>query len=181
VWCAGQPNPGCTAEPVTTADRIRFEASHRGERWTINSIRRADQEHADRLGYQVRSEGLGRALNPDRRFICWAWIGRMLERVLRNSTSKRPCDSCWCASCGYWCWGFFLIMALQNLGVELLPLIAGIGIAGADIALAMQGCVEQRGGWVDHHLHAPVSRGRISVSGRRGRLGCFYRPVQHHA
>jgi len=35
--------------------------------------------------------------------------------------------------------GLFLIMALQNLGVELLPLIAGIGIAGAGIALAMQG------------------------------------------
>ena len=30
-------------------------------------------------------------------------------------------------------------MALQNLGVELLPLIAGIGVAGAGIALAMQG------------------------------------------
>ncbi len=33
----------------------------------------------------------------------------------------------------------FLIMALQNLGVELLPLIAGLGIAGAGAALAMQG------------------------------------------
>lgn len=33
----------------------------------------------------------------------------------------------------------FVIMALQNLGVELLPLIAGIGVAGAGIALAMQG------------------------------------------
>jgi small conductance mechanosensitive channel len=33
----------------------------------------------------------------------------------------------------------FLIMALQNLGVELLPLIAGLGLAGAGIALAMQG------------------------------------------
>jgi small conductance mechanosensitive channel len=30
-------------------------------------------------------------------------------------------------------------MALQNLGVELLPLIAGLGVAGAGIALAMQG------------------------------------------
>jgi len=35
--------------------------------------------------------------------------------------------------------GLFLIMALQNLGVELLPLIAGLGVAGAGIALAMQG------------------------------------------
>lgn len=33
----------------------------------------------------------------------------------------------------------FIILALQNLGVELLPLIAGLGIAGAGIALATQG------------------------------------------
>jgi small conductance mechanosensitive channel len=33
----------------------------------------------------------------------------------------------------------FLIMALQNLGVQLLPLLAGLGVAGAGIALAMQG------------------------------------------
>ena len=28
--------------------------------------------------------------------------------------------------------GLFVIMALQNLGVELLPLLAGLGVAGAD-------------------------------------------------
>jgi len=33
----------------------------------------------------------------------------------------------------------FAILALQNLGVELLPLIAGLGVAGAGIALATQG------------------------------------------
>lgn len=33
----------------------------------------------------------------------------------------------------------FVLMALQNLGVQLLPLIAGLGVAGAGIALAMQG------------------------------------------
>ena len=33
----------------------------------------------------------------------------------------------------------FAIMALQNLGVELVPLIAGLGVAGAGVALAMQG------------------------------------------
>jgi small conductance mechanosensitive channel len=33
----------------------------------------------------------------------------------------------------------FLLMALQNLGIDLLPLIAGLGIAGAGIALALQG------------------------------------------
>lgn len=35
--------------------------------------------------------------------------------------------------------GLFAVMALQNLGVQLLPLIAGLGVAGAGIALAMQG------------------------------------------
>ena len=33
----------------------------------------------------------------------------------------------------------FVIMAMQNLGVELLPLVAGLGVAGAGIALALQG------------------------------------------
>lgn len=33
----------------------------------------------------------------------------------------------------------FAIMALQNLGVELLPLLAGLGVAGAGVALATQG------------------------------------------
>jgi small conductance mechanosensitive channel len=33
----------------------------------------------------------------------------------------------------------FLILALQNLGVELVPLIAGLSVAGAGIALATQG------------------------------------------
>lgn len=35
--------------------------------------------------------------------------------------------------------GLFAVIALQNLGVELLPLIAGLGVAGAGVALAMQG------------------------------------------
>jgi len=33
----------------------------------------------------------------------------------------------------------FLMMALQNLGIDLLPLLAGLGIAGAGVALALQG------------------------------------------
>jgi len=35
--------------------------------------------------------------------------------------------------------GLFAIMALQNLGVELLPLIAGLSVVGAGVALATQG------------------------------------------
>ena len=35
--------------------------------------------------------------------------------------------------------GMFAIMAVQQLGFELMPLIAGLGVAGAGIAFAMQG------------------------------------------
>jgi small conductance mechanosensitive channel len=37
------------------------------------------------------------------------------------------------------CVALFAIMALQNLGVELLPLIAGLSVVGAGVALATQG------------------------------------------
>ena len=37
---------------------------------------------------------------------------------------------------------FFLLMALQNLGVELVPLIAGLGVAGVGIGLALQGVLQ---------------------------------------
>lgn len=36
----------------------------------------------------------------------------------------------------------FLTMALQNLGVQLLPLLAGLGVASAGIVLALQGVLK---------------------------------------
>jgi small conductance mechanosensitive channel len=33
----------------------------------------------------------------------------------------------------------FILMSLQNLGIELLPLFAGLGVAGVGVGLAMQG------------------------------------------
>ena len=47
----------------------------------------------------------------------------------------------------------FVIMALQNLGVEMLPLIAGLGVAGAGIALAMQGVLGNLFAGLSHHPH----------------------------
>src|SRR5262249_32726786 len=37
------------------------------------------------------------------------------------------------------CMLLFVILALQNIGVELLPLIAGLSVIGAGVALATQG------------------------------------------
>ena len=67
------------------------------------------------------------------------WVGRMTERMLRRFDLEPPVRHLIVRVIRVIVLALFAIMALQNLGVELLPLIAGIGVAGAGIALAMQG------------------------------------------
>jgi small conductance mechanosensitive channel len=63
------------------------------------------------------------------------WLLRMLQRLeLESPVRLLLARVTWAA-----CFLLFLMMALQNLGVELLPLIAGLGVAGAGVALATQG------------------------------------------
>ncbi len=65
----------------------------------------------------------------------------------------------------------FLIMALQNLGVELLPLIAGLGVAGAGIALATQGVLSNVVAGLTIIFTKPYRVGEyISVVGVEGRV-----------
>ena len=72
-------------------------------------------------------------------FLVGRWMGRILERMLLRWKLEPPVRSLLVRSGEMLVIGLFAIMALQNLGVELLPLIAGLGVAGAGIALAMQG------------------------------------------
>lgn len=67
------------------------------------------------------------------------WAARGLERGLRRFELEPPVVALMRRAAYVLVFGLFVIMALQNLGVELLPLIAGLGIVGAGIALAMQG------------------------------------------
>lgn len=65
----------------------------------------------------------------------------------------------------------FIIMALQNLGVELLPLIAGLGIAGAGIALAMQGVLGNLVAGLTIIFTRPFQIGEyISIVGEEGEV-----------
>src|SRR5688572_4297154 len=65
----------------------------------------------------------------------------------------------------------FAIMALQNLGVELLPLIAGLGIAGAGIALAMQGVLGNLAAGLTIIFTRPFHVGEyISIVGEEGEI-----------
>ena len=65
----------------------------------------------------------------------------------------------------------FVIVALQNLGVELLPLIAGLGVAGAGIALAMQGVLGDCVAGLSIIFNKPFRVGDyISIAGEEGRI-----------
>ena len=72
-------------------------------------------------------------------YVVGRWAARATGRALRRIHLEPPVRLLlervvWVAVVG-----LFLVMALQNLGVEMLPLIAGLGVAGAGVALAMQG------------------------------------------
>jgi small conductance mechanosensitive channel len=67
------------------------------------------------------------------------WVSRWLLRMLGRLELEAPVRLLLARVAWAACFGLFVIMALQNLGVELLPLIAGLGVAGAGIALATQG------------------------------------------
>jgi small conductance mechanosensitive channel len=67
------------------------------------------------------------------------WIAAGFGRVLRKLELEPPVRQLMLTITRVLVLILFAIMALQNLGVELLPLVAGLGVAGAGIALAMQG------------------------------------------
>ncbi|HEX6734386.1 MAG TPA: mechanosensitive ion channel family protein [Azonexus sp.] len=67
------------------------------------------------------------------------WVGRGVDRLLRRLNLEVTVRSLLVRIAQLFVLVMFAIMALQNLGIELLPLIAGLGVAGAGIALAMQG------------------------------------------
>ena len=67
------------------------------------------------------------------------WVGRASERGLARLELEPPVRLLLVRLVRVMVFALFAIIALQNLGVELLPLIAGLSIAGAGIALATQG------------------------------------------
>jgi small conductance mechanosensitive channel len=63
----------------------------------------------------------------------------------------------------------FLVLALENLGVELLPLIAGVGVAGAGVALATQGVLSNLVAGLSIIFAKPFRVGEyISIVGEEG-------------
>ncbi len=72
-------------------------------------------------------------------FVAGKWAGRATSQLLERLQFDVPVRRLMERMVRALVLVLFGIVALQNLGVELLPLIAGLGVAGAGVALAMQG------------------------------------------
>jgi len=72
-------------------------------------------------------------------FVVSGWASRWFAGVLQRRELEPPLRELFTRVVWALCVLLFAIMALQNLGVELLPLVAGLGVAGAGVALATQG------------------------------------------
>jgi small conductance mechanosensitive channel len=72
-------------------------------------------------------------------YVAGRWAAGAADRMLARFHLEPPVRRLMQNTVQVFVLGLFAIMALQNLGVELLPLVAGLGVAGAAIALAMQG------------------------------------------
>jgi len=99
------------------------------------------------------------------------WASRWLARLLGRIELEPPVRSLLARLGGALTFALFLIIALQNLGIELLPLIAGLGVAGAGVALAMQGVLSNLVAGLSIIFAKPFRVGEyISIVGEEGQV-----------
>jgi small conductance mechanosensitive channel len=72
-------------------------------------------------------------------FVVSRWVARWFARALSRIDLEPPVRMLLMRIVRLLVVMLFVIMALQNMGVELLPLLAGLSVAGAAVALATQG------------------------------------------
>jgi len=67
------------------------------------------------------------------------WLGDLIHRWLKTKAYDEPVSNLIVKVVKLLIIGFIGIMALGQMGVQITPLIAGIGVAGVGVSLAMQG------------------------------------------
>jgi small conductance mechanosensitive channel len=99
------------------------------------------------------------------------WVARWVAKALTHIELEPPVRDLLTRISRVLVMLLFFVMALQNLGVELLPLIAGLGIAGAGIALALQGVLSNVAAGLSIIFTKPFRVGEyISIAGEEGRV-----------
>lgn len=97
------------------------------------------------------------------------WVGQMLDKMLVRLEMDITVRQLLVRITRILILILFLIMSLQNLGVDLLPLIAGLGVAGAGVALAMQGVLSNLAAGLTIIFTRPYRVNEyISIAGEEG-------------
>lgn len=104
-------------------------------------------------------------------FFVARWVGGLFQRWLEKLHLEPPVRLLMLRIIRLFVMGIFLFMALDNLGVRLLPLIAGLGVAGAGVALAMQGVLGNLAAGLTIIFTKPFRVGEyVSMVGVEGRV-----------
>jgi len=102
-------------------------------------------------------------------FIAGKWVSGWFAGVLERRQLEPPIRALFTRFVWALCVLLFAIMALQNLGVELLPLVAGLGVAGAGVALATQGVLSNVAAGLSIIFAKPFRVGEyIAIAGVEG-------------
>src|SRR5882724_12419466 len=88
-----------------------------------------------RYGFQI----IGAAIILGAGFFVARWIGRIIDRLLGRREMEPPMRALIVRTISFVVIVFTLVLALDKLGVQVAPLVAGIGVAGVGVGLAMQG------------------------------------------
>jgi small conductance mechanosensitive channel len=97
------------------------------------------------------------------------WVSRWVTQFLEHRQLEQPVRLLLARIAWAFCFAIFALMALQNLGIELLPLLAGLGVVGAGVALATQGVLSNMVAGLTIIFSKPFHVGEyISIAGVEG-------------
>lgn len=72
-------------------------------------------------------------------YIVGGWVGRLFDKTLERKKLEPPVRLLLVRVARLLVLGLAALMAVQNLGFEIMPLVAGLGVVGVGIGLATQG------------------------------------------
>jgi small conductance mechanosensitive channel len=111
------------------------------------------------------------------------WVGRWLAGRLGRMELEPPLRDLLARVGAALTFLLFGILALQNLGVELLPLIAGLSVVGAGLALATQGVLSNLVAGLSILFSKPFRVGEyiaiVGVEGQVDRITLFSTTLIH--
>ena len=82
---------------------------------------------------------LGAAIILTAGWLIARWLGNLLMKTLNRREMEPPVRMLLVRIVKLIVIGLTLVVAVQKLGVEVMPLVAGLGVAGVGVGLAMQG------------------------------------------